>query len=654
MCGIAGIVEFASGRAPSVEGLQRMANALFHRGPDAGGVYRAGGVGLAHRRLSIIDLASGQQPMPSPDGQVCLVFNGEIYNFLELRHALERRGYAFRTRSDTEVLLALYLDAGLEAFAKLNGMFACAFWDGRSRQLVLARDRFGKKPLFYYQDGQRFMFASEIKALLAYGGIERRVDLTALHEYLTFGYITGAHTIVQGIRRLPPAHLLVVRDGRAMCRPYWEFTFQPAAKPPPEAEAVERLEDLLRQAVRRRLISDVPLGAFLSGGLDSSAVVALMAEASTRPVQTFTVGFEESDYSELEDARVVAEHLRTDHHELIVKPSAMDILPDLVWYLDEPCGDSSAVPTYYVCRAARQHVTVALSGDGGDEVFAGYRRYQDLTRYRRMARLPAWVRRGLVKPLSHVVPFTWPGWNYLYAMGALKNRELPCALGIYPYIQEQLYAPDLKRQLNGCDALAPVETLLRQAAHLDPVSRYQYLDTRHYLPGDILTKVDRMSMANSLEVRSPLLDYTLVEYMAALPVAFKLRQGLSKYIFRQVCSRLLPPSTLSKRKQGFAIPTDRWFQRELRASAEEILLDSRALARGYFRRDTLERLLRHHVSGRRDYSTWIWCLVVLEMWQRLFLDEAWERPKPPHPAGDRSSSVDAPGAVYDIQRDAVR
>ncbi len=378
MCGIAGVVEFERGLRPSVEGLQRMAGVLTHRGPDAGGFYQAGAVGLAHRRLSIIDLASGQQPMQSPDQQVCVVFNGEIYNYPELKLALEQRGYVFCTRSDTEVLLALYLYDGIEAFSKLNGMFACAFWDNRSAQLVLARDRFGKKPLFYYSDGRRFLFGSEIKALLAYGGIERRVHLAALHEYLTHSYIVGEQTIIEGIRRLPPAHVLVMRDTHVSCRPYWALTFQPAASPPPETEVSERLEELVRQAVRRRLMSDVPLGAFLSGGLDSSAIVAFMAQLSDRPVETFTVGFEESDYSELEDARAVAQYLGTKHHETIVKPSALDVLPDLVWHLDEPFGDSSAVPTYYVCQAARQHVTVALSGDGGDELFAGYRRYRQV------------------------------------------------------------------------------------------------------------------------------------------------------------------------------------------------------------------------------------------------------------------------------------
>jgi asparagine synthase (glutamine-hydrolysing) len=301
-------------------------------------------------------------------------------------------------------------------------------------------------------------------------------------------------------------------------------------------------------------------------------------------------------------------------------------LPDLVWHLDEPFGDSSALPTYYVCRNARQYVTVALSGDGGDEVFAGYTRYRQLDDHRAMNRVPAWIKRGFIKPLTQVLPFTCPSWNYLYAMAESNGSGLPCQLGLYPHIQGKLYTSDFERQVRATNPFAFTERLLRQAAHLDPISRYQYLDTLQYLPGDILTKVDRMSMANSLEVRSPLLDYTLVEYMATLPVSLKLRGDLSKYILRKVCARILPPSVLTKRKQGFAIPQGHWFQKDLRAAAEELLLDSRTLARGYFRRDTLQRLLQHHATGRRDYSTWIWCLIVLEMWFRLFLDVRHDGP----------------------------
>lgn len=636
MCGIAGVMEFETARKPSLEGLQRMASILTHRGPDADGFYRFGSVGLAHRRLSIIDLVSGQQPMESPDGQVCVVFNGEIYNYPELKVELEHRGYTFRTRSDTEVLLALYLHDGLEAFPKLNGMFACAFWDVRTGQLVLARDRFGKKPLFYYHDAHRFLFGSEIKALLAYGGIERKVNPATLHEYLTYSYIVGKETIFEGIHRLPPAHVLVARNGQVHCQPYWELTFQPEAKVLDESAVLEKLGELLRQAVKRRLMSDVPLGAFLSGGLDSSTVVALMAELSDRPVRTFTIGFEESDYSEIEDARTVAKHLGTDHHEMIVKPSALDILPDLVWHLDEPFGDSSAVPTYYVCQAARQYVTVALSGDGGDEVFAGYKRYQELDQYERMEQMPQWIRGRIIRPLTTALPFTWPGWNYLHAMGTVKNGGIGFGLILYPHIEEKLYTPDFQWQLRERDPLSSMAELLKKVQSVDPISRYQYLDTLQYLPADILTKVDRMSMANSLEVRSPLLDYTVVEYMATLPLTLKLRGDISKYVLRKLGSRLLPASVSTKRKQGFAIPKDRWFQRELHRTAEEILLDSRTLARGYFRKDTVRRLLQHHRTGRRDYSTWIWCLLVLEIWFRLFLDE--QRNEPVRTRGWQESS----------------
>ena len=620
MCGFAGIVEFEAGREPSREGLKRMADVLVHRGPDEEGIWKAGSIGLAHRRLKIIDLVSGQQPLRSPDGRVWLAFNGEIYNFLDLKRDLEKKGVEFRTTSDTEVLLALYLEYGVEAFPRLNGMFACAFWDGRTDQLVLARDRIGKKPLFYYQDSHRLLFGSEMKALLAYGGIRTDIDYTALHEYLTYSYIVGEQTIIRGVHRVPPATVLTVRNRQQSRRSFWNFEFQVPQKDPKEEEVLESLDELLQASATRRMISDVPLGAFLSGGLDSSAVVALMARTSDRPIRTFSVGFDESDYSELDDARIVAKHLGTDHHETVVKPSAMDILSDLVWYLDEPFGDSSAVPTYYVCRAAREQVTVALSGDGGDELFAGYRRYLDLGRYERMNRVPGLVRRGLIKPLADFLPFTFPGWNYLYALGNKGEKGHPPGLGIYPYIQLALLSNDLKKELQDHDAIQSTRQILRNTSHLDPVSRFQYLDTLQYLPCDILTKVDRMSMANSLEVRAPLLDYTLVEYLATLPVSLKLRDGISKYIFRKYCRRLLPESVLTKPKQGFGIPKDQWFRTELRQVARDILLDSKTLHRGYFRKEAITRLLDHHVTGRRDYSTWIWCLIILEIWHRTFVD----------------------------------
>ena len=620
MCGFAGVLEFVDGSRPSRSGLEKMAKVLVHRGPDEEGFWQAGPIGLAHRRLKVIDLVTGQQPLGSPDKKVWIVFNGEIYNFLELKQGLKQKGFEFRTTTDTEVLLALYLQEGLEAFKLLNGMFACAIWDGRTDQLVLARDRLGKKPLFYYSDSQRFLFGSEMKALLAYGTIERSVDISALHEYLTHGYIVGEQAIIQGIHRLPPANLLTVQNKRLERRSYWKLFFQPTSTIPCEEEVLERLGDLLHQSVKRRMISDVPLGAFLSGGLDSSVVVALMARSAEQPIRTFSIGFDESDYSELDDARVVAKHLGTHHHEMVVTPSALDVLSELIWYLDEPFGDSSAVPTYYVCRAARQDVTVALSGDGGDELFAGYQRYLQLGRSEKLSKIPGWIRRHILKPATKILPFTSPGWNYLYAIGHRESKDNPSFLGIYPYLKSNIISEALQHELQGHDAFESTHLLLQQVGHLDPVSRYQYLDTLQYLPSDILTKVDRMSMANSLEVRAPLLDFTLVEYMATIPVSFKLMNGITKYIFRKFCSQLLPDSVLQKRKQGFAIPKGQWFRTELRQVAYDILLDSRTLSRGYFRKRAIMRMLEHHGKGKRDYSTWIWCLIVLEMWHRTFID----------------------------------
>lgn len=616
MCGIGGVVEFGDGR-PSREGLARMGDAMIHRGPDEAGVHVQGPAGLVHRRLRILDLSAlGRQPMGTADGRTWVVFNGEIYNYPELKRELEAAGESFRSRCDTEVLLALYRRRGVDAFPFLNGMFAAGFWDAETERLVLVRDRLGKKPLFYHHDGTHLIFASELKALLAYGGIERTVHPSALLEYLTYGHIAGEQTIIRGVYRLPPAHLLVAERGRVRVERYWRLTMTPSEGPPPrEEEVVERLGALLEDAVAVRLASDVPLGAFLSGGLDSSTVVALMARAASGPVRTFSIGFDESSYSELEDARVVAKHLGTDHHEMVVSPSAVDLLPRLVWHLDEPFADSSAIPTFAVCHAAREHVTVALSGDGGDEVFAGY------TRYRQPERtgpgLPAWLGRGLLLPSLRAAPFTMPGWNYLYALGRGSGAS---SLGVYPYIRDRLISPQLAAECRSQDPGAGRAALLEEAAGLDPVSRRQYVDTLHYLPADILTKVDRMSMANSLEVRSPLLDYRVVEYAATLPVSMKIRDGVAKYVLRRVAAPLLPPSVLTKRKQGFAIPKAGWFRRELRDYAAEVLLDRRTLARGYVRERAVRTMLTHHAQGGRDYSEWIWSLLVLELWHRAFID----------------------------------
>ena len=625
MCGIAGVLVHDPESSPSQEGLEHMGAVIRHRGPDAQGFQVCGPAGLAHRRLSIIDLVSGAQPMASPDGKVWVVFNGEIYNYPELKAELEAGGHRFRTRSDTEVLLALYCRDGVAAFPKLNGMFACAFWDDRTRELVLVRDRWGKKPLFYAQGARELRFGSEIKALLAYGGMDRRVHPAALHEYLSQAYIAGEQTIFEGVRRLPPGHFLVAKAGAFRVHPYYSLEYCPAAEPLDEGEFLGRLLETLRGAVRRRLMSDVPLGAFLSGGLDSSIVVALMAQLSDRPVRTFTIGFEESGYSEVEDARAVARHLRTEHTETTVRPDAFEVLPDLVWHCDEPFGDSSAVPTYYVSRAAREHVTVALSGDGGDEVFAGYTRYRLMRDRESWRRIPGWLGRGVAGSLARVIPFTTPGWNSLATVAHLSGRGSIAGIGIYPYVRDILYSREWRAITRVGDPYAEAIAILGAVGGLDTVSQLQYLDMHRYLPGDILTKVDRMSMAVSLEVRAPLLDYEVVELMARAPVSLKLRGNVSKYALRRLAADLLPRSTLDKRKQGFALPQGPWFKGTLYTRAEEILLDRRTLARGYFEPGTVRRVLAEHKAGRRDYSTWLWCLIVLEMWHRLFVDPETRR-----------------------------
>jgi asparagine synthase (glutamine-hydrolysing) len=628
MCGIAGIIEVRSGAPPDRGALERMASLLSHRGPDDQGIAVIGEAGLAHRRLSIIDLSGGHQPMEGPPG-LTLIFNGEIYNFLEVRGELEAAGHAFATRSDTEVLLKAYAAWGPDCVERLNGMYAFAIWDAPRRRLFAARDRLGKKPFFYTLTPERFVFGSELKAVLAAPGVPRDVDPGAVDEFLSRYYVGGARTILRGVAKLPPAHWLTLEAGRLTVRRYWRPTFRPDDPPRREEEYLEELEALFQGAVRRRMISDVPLGAFLSGGVDSSAVVAMMAAEGGPRVKTFTVGFDEAGYSEIEDARAVARHLGTDHHEETVRPDAMSILPDLVWHYDEPFGDSSMVPTWYVCRMARRHVTVALSGDGGDELFAGYTRYQRALEDRRMDWIPEPLKRRVLAPLAEALPAGAPARNRIYAAAHHSVLTGGYDLGLYPYIKSWLYAPAMRAEVtnggNGGTSTLPAGLTRSDLEPVDLVSRLQWIDTLAYLPDDILTKVDRASMAHSLEARAPLLDYTLVDFMARVPSNLKLRDGVSKRLFRKLLAKHLPESVFTKRKQGFAVPKGEWFRRDLRAAARERLLDPRTLARGYFRPERIREVLELHEAGRRDYSDWIWCLLILEEWHRTFLDPATRR-----------------------------
>ncbi len=627
MCGIAGVVH-SGPSGVSRDGLERMTRLLSHRGPDDEGYWVLGPVGLGHRRLSIIDLSGGHQPMSSEDGSLHIVFNGEIYNFPEVRAELEGLGEKFRTRSDTEVVLHAYRVWGVESLQRLNGMFAFAIWDSPRKALFAARDRLGKKPLFYDHRPGNLVFASEMKALLAYPGADREIDPLAIDEYLTASYIRAPRSIFKNVRKLLPGHYLWFQDDRLVTRAYWELEYRVNGTREPEEYYVEKLEELFRDAVRRRLISDVPLGAFLSGGIDSSAVVGMMAQLATEPVQTFTIGFEEEGFSEIEDARVVARHFGTRHHEYFVRADAVSILPDLVWHLDEPFGDSSAVPSYYVAKMASQQVKVVLSGDGGDEVFAGYTRYLDAMKPRPWRWIPRAIRKRLLGTVAAALPMEWPGRNTLYEIGNLPADAYAEQIGIYPYIKERLYSPAMRAEIGSRIASegSPLALADPPGLHaLDRLSRLQYTDTKSYLPDDILVKVDRTSMAHGLETRAPLLDHLLVSYVATIPPDLRVRDGVSKYLFRQMARRFLPASVFEKRKQGFGIPKEAWLRSGLKEHAKDRLLDPRALSRGYFDRGVLERVLEYHTEGRRDYSDWIWCLLVLEEWHRVFIDAGTRR-----------------------------
>src|SRR5918911_1787967 len=603
MCGIAGVVgSLRTERAT----LQRMNDTLRHRGPDGEGAFWSDRVGLAMRRLAIIDLTTGDQPIFNEDGSVCVVFNGEIYNFVDLRQELEARGHRFATQADTEVVVHAYEDFGVECIQRLWGMFALAVWDSRRDLLLLARDRLGKKPLVYYADPGRggLAFASELHALLAHPAVPRAVDPRAIDDYLTYLYVPSPTSAFRDVRKLPPGHRLVWQDGRTTVEPYWDVRFAEKTDLS-EEDASARFAELLRDAVRRRLIADVPLGAFLSGGMDSSSVVAEMAELSRAPVKTFSIGFGERDFDELGYARQVAQRFGTEHHELVVEPRALEVLPTLVRHYGEPYGDSSAVPTYYVAQLTRRHVTVALNGDGGDELLAGYERHWGARIAARYDTIPRFVRHGLIRPLIPLLPE--PRRRRAFLRRAKRFRaaaHLPVLdrylhwVGAYsPSQKRSLYSPDFTSTLDGHDAGHWLRDALAPEPRLDPVDAVQRADTLLYLPQDCLTKIDIASMANSLEARSPLLDHRLVEFCAALPSNYKLRGRTSKWLLRRIMQPRLPPAVLTRPKMGFGVPVGQWLRGELRPLLDDTVLSERALGRGYFKPDAVRALVHEHVAG---------------------------------------------------------
>jgi asparagine synthase (glutamine-hydrolysing) len=631
MCGIAGMIA-RPGEQVTPEQVRRMTDTLVHRGPDDEGIHARSSVGLGMRRLSIIDLSGGAQPIYNEDHTVAVVFNGEIYNFLELRKELEGRGHEFRTHSDTEVIVHLYEEMGADCVTKLRGMFAIALYDAKSDALLLARDRLGKKPLFYAQREGKLFFGSEIKALLAAAPDLAEVDTEGVLQFFYFGYIPDPHSAFRDIRKLPPGHLAEYVGGKIHVRQYWDVSRYGENDPGSDEACLEEMERRLAEAVRMRLISDVPLGALLSGGVDSSIVVALMARESSARVKTFSIGFRKADFNEAEYARLVAQRFATDHHELIVDPDINEILSHLTGMMEEPFGDSSMIPTYCVSQMARQHVTVALSGDGGDELFAGYDRYTVNLRRRRFEVIPNWVghiyRNHVYPRLPSDVKGRKLAWNITLPA---RDRYLD-GLSFMPVLHRErsLFSDEFVAHARRCtDPLQQFERYYDEAPAADELSRLMYLDTKTYLAGDILTKVDRMSMATSLEMRCPILDHVFVEWAASLPVKYKFRDGTRKFLFKKLAERLgVPAKLLHRRKQGFSLPLVHWMRNELKDGLLQMLQEPRTMQRGYFEQESVRATLDEHFRGRRDHSGVLWMMLVFELWHRNFLEKIEKRDIP--------------------------
>jgi len=621
MCGIVGVMNFSGGSVEKAT-IKKMCETLVHRGPDDEGLYVSDGVGLGHRRLSVIDLVSGHQPLGNKDKTIWITYNGEIYNYVELRKQLIGLGHQFVTESDTEVILHAYEQFGEECPKYLEGMFAFALWDSRRRRLFLARDRVGKKPLFYYHGGGIFAFASEVKALLCHPEIPCEILPSALPHYFTFGYAPSPHTFYREILELPPAHALMVdASGRMDLKRYWDLDFsRPPGKEPSMEEAVKKIRDLLTEAVRKRLVADVPLGVFLSGGIDSSIVVGLMSRLMQKPVKTFSIGFAgDKTFDETSYARLVASHFRTDHTEFIVEPKAIDLIEPLVWHHDGPFGDSSAIPTYIVAQLTREHVTVALNGDGGDELFAGYLRFYATILAEKM---PSLLLQFGEKVLS---VFPEPA-NYHHWLRRAQ-RFLHCAS--YPFLDrlshwityfnddlQCLLSPEVLGQPSGNGISYPPE-IVDNTVGFSPLSKLLYVNLRTYLHGDLLVKVDRTTMAHSLEARSPFLDQDLMEYTAALPDHMKIRRGVTKYILRRAFSDLVPSKILTRGKRGFGVPLGAWFRRELRDYLHDLLLASDSKLKDYLNILYVRQIVQEHMQGQRDHGQRLWAILTFEVWLRL-------------------------------------
>jgi asparagine synthase (glutamine-hydrolysing) len=623
MCGIAGFVESSTTTSPfrsddSRALVHRMCEVIRHRGPDDEGVWVDQGVALGMRRLSIIDLSTGHQPIHNEDRTVWVVFNGEIYNFRELRRELEAAGHRFYTSTDTEVIVHAYEQWGTGAIVRLRGMFGLAIWDTRRRALLIARDRIGIKPMHYATVNGRLYFGSELKSLLEAPDLPRDLDADALDHYLSFLYTPRDGSIFKSVRKLPPGHLLTWQDGRVAIEQFWQLpeneTFSGS-----EEDAVHQLRAVLTDAVRSHLVSDVPLGAFLSGGIDSSLVVGLMSEVSSAPVKTFSIGFDEPEFDELEPARLVARHFGTEHHELVVKPDGVAILDKLVAHFDEPFADSSAIPTWYVSEMARRHVTVVLSGDGGDELFGGYDRYVPHPRVVAFDRYSPRALRRVAAIAAARLPHGARGKNFLRHVGRDDQGRYLDAIRFFGIDEKPaLMTADLRRAMTGPDPELRLARHFERFAHLPWPSQMMRFDAETYLPEDVLTKVDRMSMAHSIESRVPLLDNDVIAFASSLPASLKIKAGRRKHVLKEVAAALLPAEILNRRKQGFGVPIGTWFRGNLRELFSDTLLSAASLQRGYFQPAFVRRIVNEHMSGKRDHTLRLWQLVVFEKWNQLY------------------------------------
>ncbi len=627
MCGIAGLLYFDPQKRVEFDTLKRMCDAIIHRGPDDDGFHVDGHVGIGMRRLKVIDLATGHQPISNEDGRIWIVFNGEVYNFPELRTELEGKGHTFSTHTDTEAIIHAYEEFGDDCVHRLNGMFSFAIWDSRHSRVLIARDRLGVKPLYYYQDASLFAFGSEIKAILQCHEVPRSLNYDALDAFLTFEYIPAPLSIVNGIQKLPPGHLLIIQNGKTSVKQYWDMSYPVAGPVKTQSELEEELYALLEDSTKLRLISDVPLGAFLSGGVDSSTIVQIMANMMDQPVKTFSIGFDDASYNELEYARKVAKQFGTEHYELTIQPEIVNLVDHFCKFLDEPLGDVSVFPTYLVSQLAKQHVTVVLSGDGGDELFAGYDWYVANQLDGVYQKLPSFVRRILPIIVQAVRPSSQKKGLINKIKRFVEGASLDPSLQHYRWsmfltdlTRHQLYSTDVEKSLDGRKAEDRVVRYLGAVKEADPLWQQEYADLKTFLVDDVLMKVDRMSMAHSLEARAPFLDYRVVEFASRVPSQYKMRGRETKWILKQCMEKKLPHDILYRKKEGFSIPMKNWLRQELRPLMEDTLSGDRIKKDGFFNNQYIEKLKAEHVSGRVNHAHQLWSLMVFHFWKDKYLN----------------------------------